>query len=97
MKKNKRDNATTPTNNTVAKLNPTPQKRTLNTRARARKRKFVDPQSLTISHEKLPPKPNHKKNSITGKLENKHQSNSKRGSKQSKAKQEKTNLRLYNN
>jgi hypothetical protein len=64
MKKNKRDNATTPTNNTVAKLNPTPQKRTLNTRARARKRKFVDPQSLTISHEKLPPKPNHKKTQL---------------------------------
>jgi hypothetical protein len=35
MKKNKRDNAKTPTNNTVAKLNPTPQKRTLNARARA--------------------------------------------------------------
>jgi hypothetical protein len=63
MKKNKRDNAKTPTNNTVAKLNPTPQKRTLNThaRTRAQKRKFVDPQSLTISHEKLPQKLNHKK------------------------------------
>jgi hypothetical protein len=93
MKKNKRDNAKTPTNNTVAKLNPTPQKRTLNThaRTRAQKRKFVDPQSLTISHEKLPQKLNHKKkNSITGKLDNKHQSNSKRGSKQSKKKKLKT-------
>jgi hypothetical protein len=62
MKKNKRDNAKTPTNNTVAKLNPTPQKRTLIERARARKRKFVDPQSITK---------NYPQNSITGKLENK--------------------------
>jgi hypothetical protein len=86
MKKNKRDNATTPTNNTVAKLNPTPQKRTLNTRARARARGNLLIHNLS---RKITPKTQSQKNSITGKLENKHQSNSKRGSKQSKAKQEK--------
>jgi hypothetical protein len=66
MKKNKRDNAKTPTNNTYScKTQPhTPKKNIEHARARAQaqKRKFVDPQySLTISHEKLPQKLNHKK------------------------------------
>jgi hypothetical protein len=81
MKKNKRDNAKTPTNyNTVAKLNPTPQKRNIeHTRARAQE------EILLIHNLSQSLTKNYPQNSITGKLENKHQSNSKRGSKQSKA------------
>jgi hypothetical protein len=89
MKKNKRDNAKTPTNNTVAKLNPTPQKRTLNTRARAHARGNLLIRNLSQSlTKKITPKTQSQKKT---QLQENSRTNTSltQNEDQSKAKQEK--------
>jgi hypothetical protein len=88
MKKNKRDNAKTPTNN---KTQPhTPKKNIEHARARAQEEICWSTISHNLSRKNYPKNSITKKHSITGKLENKHQPNSKQGSKQSKKNKLKT-------